>query len=513
MRVNGGGINIAPIKDSDYKYTKDKERIASNKRIFPYASYFLQLAQNIPYESYSYSGPLTVFIDLDAEENENEPKKEHRYARKTVNVSAGFKLKNGKYVRPYYYFGGCVYEIMDMLFKRDKLPGIPPLHKYTDPTGDIDLLCAFPNIVSVSPRQDIDIQLADLTKIRRPDEPESSNISYNELVDDYTAWLFSQVVSGFESIPPRVLDQIFAETVPFSFKEDNEAQNADMSHQIGNMWLVRTRSSNMLKIQCIIKYEDIVEPIHFMEFVFILNEIVADTSPNDLKISTKLMGNFFLNTDQTLKRILEASMEYDSYPIQKFYSLYYDNIDAIEGKRKDLFSEDARHKYFNHIQRLKYLNDIIPTILSIKNTNNRKFNVVSNQIIRKPDFIKLCTAVLGYYDNQEICKYDYNIVNDTMSWNSKTPLENISFRCNKTVAIPIVREMVGNLISDKMVKHVFGSYPPASVKELVDKLNDIIKTIDGGRRRKIKNITRKRHNKVHNKIHRKYKGTHKHFRY
>ena len=51
-----GGFNVKPVKDSDFKYTKNKSRKEWVKQIYPFGEHIIPLFLNIPFESYKYEG-------------------------------------------------------------------------------------------------------------------------------------------------------------------------------------------------------------------------------------------------------------------------------------------------------------------------------------------------------------------------------------------------------------------------------------------------------------------------
>ena len=51
-----GGFAIKPVKDSDFKYTKNKSRKEWVKQIYPFGEHIIPLFLNIPWEKYYYKG-------------------------------------------------------------------------------------------------------------------------------------------------------------------------------------------------------------------------------------------------------------------------------------------------------------------------------------------------------------------------------------------------------------------------------------------------------------------------
>ena len=59
--MKGGSLNIKPIKNSNFKYTKQKQRIEWVKHIFPFGEYIIPLFAKIPWSEYKYEGPFRAW--------------------------------------------------------------------------------------------------------------------------------------------------------------------------------------------------------------------------------------------------------------------------------------------------------------------------------------------------------------------------------------------------------------------------------------------------------------------
>lgn len=497
--MRGGGIDIRPLRNANFKYTTDPGRIVWNKRIFPYGEYFISILQSIPYQEYEFRGELTL---LEGRENDAG---EIDYVQETVpDVVANFLDNKGTYVKPYYYFGGTVYEILNMLFfKRNALgntvDSIPNLHDFVDPTGDLDIIAFFPDIQTELAKEYDD---SSFTHTRSSDERPESNTSYNQLVDHYTRWLFNQVVAKFRAIPNRIFNEIFAESEPFDYKADHEASFADLQESVGNVWIVRTRVSNMLKIQCIAKFED-TEPNHFIEFVFTVTEIVDNASQDVVKPKLHL--------------IKKACDYVGEFPVQSFLNLITDNVEAMT-RRTLLWKEEARHKYYNHVQRLKYLNNLLPKWVETTEAVPHPMKLKPPMKLMRmglkyteikswsSQFTMLFTKILKDYNSGEICRYDYTFANEVTMEHSLTYNENIVINCRPSLAIQIVKDVIGNLLTPDMILAIYGEHLGRD-KALIDGLRKLVSEgnhrANGGAR---KSRRKKRHEKG------KKAGTRRYFR-
>jgi hypothetical protein len=283
---------------------------------------------------------------------------------------------------------------------------------------------------------------------------------------------------------------MFAESEMFDYKDDSEAVHADIYEQIDNIWIVRTRVSNMLKIQCIAKFSD-TEPNHFIEFVFTLSEIVDNNIQDVMK--------------PMLKRVMDRNrIELGDYPVQHYLDLIYDNVmSSIPNRMPFWLSEVYRHKFYNHIQRLKYLNMLLPkwvqTPGSIPHPMKLKRKMGRNW---ETDFLSLFNMVLKDHESGEICKYDYNLAEEITRAHSLTYNENIVSVCTPEIAARLVKELVGNLIKPEMLAIIF-IVPFERENNVITKLKLIasyepVRRMNGGKRhraskkhRKINTRTRK----------------------
>lgn len=137
-----GGVLEPVFKVSKYKYTVDPERIIWTQTFYPYAPYFLEMFNQIPWSDYRFED------------------KEHETTAYCNDV-------------PYKILGGSALECYNLLLKGK----VDDLNTLTDPTADVDVFLTPLTIKNKKGKADI--------------------ASYNK---HFTAWLFEKVVACFKSI-------------------------------------------------------------------------------------------------------------------------------------------------------------------------------------------------------------------------------------------------------------------------------------------------------------------------
>lgn len=295
-------MNIKPIKESDFKYTENKHRKEWIKHIYPFGEYLIPLFTNIPWDSYNYNGNFRAWYDDDGE-----------ITYKDTNITT-------KSSKPYFYFfGGTSYELLNTVYS------CVDLHKYVDPTGDIDMSLILPHI-------EIDSDTDYLNYLFT--EKEKSEESLSPFLDDYTKWLFEEVVKQFENMPKRYFDEMFDECENLEIKE--KAHFVKLVHKkicIKRLFLFE---ENMIKIQGLCKFKNIDED-HFFEFVLPLSNL------DDID---------FLNNKE--KKLLKIT---DSIYINDFNYLFLNDMKAIQTRIHALNNSNSslEYKFYNHLKRFEYL--------------------------------------------------------------------------------------------------------------------------------------------------------------
>lgn len=344
-----GGFDLpSSIKDSEFKYTTSPGRKEWVKNSYPIGEYLISCIGNIPWNTYEYTGEARLYFPVDdpfgvAEERAAAGLAAARVAAAGAGLSEVERraLENGytsKLVRisthryrdtdnPYYFFGGCVYEILNRVIPATNL------RNFVDPTGDIDVIVNLPYI-EVSPDTDTDY-LGYLLE----------NGRMNGLLDNYTRWLLIQLKLQLQSIP--ILDRLFENAVQFDLAEVGDEGRYDIRLHLldRRVWFVRLpvydRPQKTIKLQIIAKFEGTPED-HLIELVL---PLISEISPI---YSDRLNYNY--------PGFTESFNMVGGFPLQRFTDLIQDNVKAMY-ERMGLSTEpEFRHKFYNHVGRLQFLN-------------------------------------------------------------------------------------------------------------------------------------------------------------
>ena len=382
-----GGINITPVKDSEFKYTIDPDRKIWNKNLFPIRIFILEAIQRIPWNKYTFEGNC-IFMknEWDAEKEEN------IIVPRELNVYAD----NSKGL-PYNFFGGSVYEILNHIYSG---ADFPKLHDYVDPTGDLDILLTYPSHIRIPKEHPFEFIRYHFNEIVEENENGSLKkpISYNALTDDWTKWIMNEVEKIFKN---KYYQRLFENTIPFDVKEDIETVNADLIIELGNLKLTRTYVNNsMIKIQLVAKYEEMTEPDHIFEFV-----ITAAAVPDPVDT----LDRYLIKKEYLSK---PESPIFENVPIQRIIDLITGNREALVA-RQPLWDKITKHKVFNHVGRMQYLNQLLPKILVLKDNS---FPITIPNPIRNYEgdeynfgfFLSdFCIALLKIKKEGTLCHLDY----------------------------------------------------------------------------------------------------------
>lgn len=441
-----GGIR-GSLTDLDFKYIQDPTRIMWSKSVIPNVAKIVNLISTIPYNSFRYDGDIYLKIvrtkqnmetndetrsteieekkvtiegysrinmaqtlkkeitkaelminqliktKLNEEQRQNKNEISRLLARNNLLTPEQIIKKYKENIISYNFFGGIVYELLN-----DCYPNVN-LHKYTDPTSDIDVvMLSNDEIISYF----INKNKINLIEYMNNDE------EYN-LIDDsviYTSDLtltyqnengilminpYTKSVSDF--IYDYLLDNLnrlnlhFNNSIPFQDDEyyaiSDGARNVDLGYRSNliegtNARLISYIDDNLetFRIQFVLKMQigemSIVD--HFFEFL----------------IGTKT----FIENDKSAY-MMKLSINNNTYQTSPFNTLFEDNLDAYN-KRKNLIIgnlTETRHKGINHVCRFIYLLDLI------KNNNN-----IFNEVVFRPNYSNLLkTAIIS-----RINRYNHN---------------------------------------------------------------------------------------------------------
>jgi hypothetical protein len=386
MRRIRGGLDIIPVKDSEFKYTIDPRRILWTKNVYPISQYLLQMIQSIPWNDYRFEGETTLWTERIVNSNNNSngftmtatesiiPVDSHR-----IRISASTES-----ITPYSYFGGCVYEILNTRYKP-----MTNLRSFVDPTGDIDVALCLPKITHTTEQNYLDYHFKNLKTGNNV-----SGLEMTELVDNYTRWVFNEVVKKI-SASNTLLGKLFENTVEFEYSEAQEGV-VDISKKIGNLWVVRSVDlpGNMIKIQLICKFKDMEVAEHLIEFVLHLETIPVIESLN-----------------HSIEQMTKESFMFSSFPIMNFSELLKGNIQTSLENRIKFWDTPIRHKFYNHVGRVQYLNDLLPRLIkkpddTVANSVG-KIDIGSTYYTLMSQILSLCKLLIDVRRRGEICKYDY----------------------------------------------------------------------------------------------------------
>lgn len=308
--------NIAYLYMS-YKYTRDNERKIFTENGSKYADEFISFVREIDW-GWRYEGENTFLRGT--------------YNDDTENVDFDFvKLQCTASLPavPCFVFGGYVYELLNK-----ELGG---LKKFLDPTGDVDVRINTP-VVKLDERHKYEevynfwYEDAECTKL-------------NEIMDNYSNHLFRLVLS-------KVSQMNFENTVDFDIKDDPEGGEDFV--KVGNVYVSRICNPSNVKIQIVCKFSGMTSSDHLFEMVWVVKKDDIGEEVGQLTYyrekNPKIQGVF----------------------VQDLKSLILDNVGSAND-RISLYGSVKQHKWFNHIQRLKYLNSIFKDIIVMYTDKHEKF--------------------------------------------------------------------------------------------------------------------------------------------
>jgi hypothetical protein len=487
-----GGYEIIPLKDTEFKYTVNKERILFNKNAYPVAWYLIQAIQSMPWNEYIFSGETAMYYKTD---NNNSLD----FKTQTVKLYADLGQRLGiEPVLPYYYFGGCCYELFNGIYKKEV-----SLRDYVDPTGDIDIRITLPMSYYENPSK-IEYDFAN-----RLYEMDGDTIVINQFADHYTQWIMREFEKQLQLINPTLQKHLFENTVPFTIEEDDEIKSSKgyiLKDLDNNLKLVRsiilmehinnegrnvTKDKGMIKIQLIAKYEGMEKPDHLLEFVLPIDSGYEDIFRND-----DIVRSFRQNYT------IYDSVQFKPLPLESLYSLYYGNIYTAIPQRKHLWNDpELRHKFYNHVGRLQYLDKLLPTLYSEFMEKYGRDILISKydfdgtrKLFHFKDSLLLLSLIkTNLFDvlnndkkDNTICTYDYRYEKTNVCDKKKI----IDSLVTNLISILSMRVNNGKLSFKKEYLRLIN---PKQVNVYIDSINELV-TISGGAKksRKTRKVKRKR---------------------
>jgi hypothetical protein len=391
--------NLINVKPGDFKYTNSAQRKEFVRRAYPFFDDLVRIPTRIPWTTYEYEGSTTFLVEAES-------------GKKSDDFQSEFAIKAAyPDLIPYYFFGGCCYEILHKLIKKEELFGadasarIPSIRELLDPTGDIDIQLFRPRISTVLPDEVLDFDI----KTKESTQP-------NEFIDHWSHWIFTHVTRIF--METELANRLSALCDDFDYTEDDEARSAIEQVKLGKIYILRTVYNENLKIQCLVKFTGVEKSDHILEFVYPLRT-------KEDRDNVKFRQEYFEI----------QSMRINNIRIQSFAELLRENVDSISNRSVFIGNLELQHKFYNHVQRLIYLNHIIPLFIAERAAANRPYliysgsnyeynltskleqvislflHVANNQVLNvyDPNFRKYATRLAAALtkDPELFCKFDY----------------------------------------------------------------------------------------------------------
>ena len=439
--------NLINVKDEDFKYTISPIRRRWVQSIYPIMDEIIKIPQAIPWSTYEFEGKIPLWIPKVPENNENNKNNENN----ENNKSSGYKLNTNSDVEydisdeditakypdgavPFEFFGGSVYELLHNQFYKERALNVdvPHIRTFLDPTGDVDVHIARPKI---SYRDNIDFDPAN------SDYTDETLTTINALIDNWTYWLFEKVARAIEVSPiPAYFEPISEKITEFT---NPEIAIAIESKHVGNILITRAKILHMMKVQCSIKLKDSTSEDPFLEFVYNLNEAGEDVIRyKDYRTSLHLNNDIY---------------------VQPLRSLYEENYDSISNRFVLMNKPESQHKFYNHIQRLSYLNRIVPLMIpKFKSYVQNLTNEITNlcyilRVMSSPEKKLRVGQVRAYETNfQKVIDTLMPAIEADPDILCKFVYSERDKDCNYEQKLENVKTIVGDILTDDVVSILSG---------------------------------------------------------
>ena len=320
-----------------YNYTLDENRILFSNYLYKIdIDKLMTIMTKMKWDNYIFDDVCTLINSIDQ-------------SYTSCHITA--KTYNDDLNKPYYFLGGCVYYLHTKTKPDDK--------HYMDPTSDIDIHLNIPKITSINGDNNL-ITLSSYYK-----SVFKKNGEINELITHYLNWILDNIFIIFQKITKE------------SDYNDLEPYNKDVysRHIHKKIYFTIVKENKMIKIQIECKVKGMTKPDHLLECVLIADKL----------FDTLDMNNRKFNNSITL---------YNGFYIQKYKYMILDNIDSITNRYILKDDPNYKHKFFNHIARLRYLNYIYE-----KTTFDADQNILE--------------LLYFLYKENNIKKYNYSKIHDT----------------------------------------------------------------------------------------------------
>lgn len=402
MNKYGGIRNL--LRDVDFKYIEDPTRIIWSKSVIQNVQKIVDLVTTIPYNNFRYDGDIYFEIlktkDISEEEDPNKEEIEENDGYIKINIAETLQnevnvIQKNKYTEnliTYNFFGGTVYELLNDNYKNVNL------HKYVDPTSDIDvlLLTNYDIIEYLQKKINLDEKEGYYfqSKYTLICQNENGILMINPYTKNIADFLYEHLLNKLNE-----LNLYFDNSVPFNDDEyyaiDDTVRNIDLgyrSNEIGetNAKLISYFDENFqtFRIQLVLKIQSGEHQIidHFLEFLIGYNKY--NDKPSALRLS----------------------MNDKVYQISSLYELFFDNLEAYQ-KRESLIIRntiETRHKGINHSCRFIYLLDLIKNNNIFNDLlNDRNQTNLSKQQNKIRQIKQQISSVINKYINDSYIIYFY----------------------------------------------------------------------------------------------------------
>ena len=307
---------------SSFKYTTDKDRIL-------FANYIhklniinlMNMIKEIPWDKYSFNDNCSLLHINEENQNNN-----NTYASNFEPYEMVIKPVKAKCSQvPYSFFGGSAY----YLYKKTE----PDTNHYMDPTADVDIEIDIPIIQTIGEEEPLHTYYKSILKKGKTDLSE-----LNEMVLHYLKWLLNEVYELFQKQYSN--PNVYEELEKYEYKKPN-LYTKNLHDKI-HFSIIEEFNMTKIQIECQVKH--MKQPDHLMEFVIV-------TNPNEQITNTWDMGSVL---ERKFKKGLIVNKN-DLF-VHSYDQLISHNINSITNRME----VSLRHKLYNHIARLQYLNTIYP---------------------------------------------------------------------------------------------------------------------------------------------------------
>lgn len=241
-----------------YIYLRNTKRGAWLNSVLPYGNQVVSQLSAINWKSFRYHGP----IECKREQIETQSTK---FGQVKI-VDDVFTGTATTVERPYEVFGGAACELWAKQFPNLRF------RELVDPTGDIDVFIANPDVIPDSDPEGV-YDSPDLYLFK-------DETGLTELGDQYSRWLFNEVVRVYSPLAKFFDSPKFA--LP-NKDETRETSRADIAEPYGNLLFTRIASAEMANIKVQISIKSVSESAtvvnHLIEFIMTKTGMSRNLSP------------------------------------------------------------------------------------------------------------------------------------------------------------------------------------------------------------------------------------------